>query len=137
MHPDVKHFIEYNIELVDNNDWEQFFESLYKYNTSSKGIFYKRIVDVLQDAGIDILTLSYQARKNVIYKIMNDIVEDLLNRNSAHDRNWVLPTAVVFPYLKCGLGLEQEDLIEIFKAIGYNHNLEYNSSDYYLEVPAV
>lgn len=137
MHPDVKHFIEYNIELIDNNEWEQFFESLYKYNTSSKGIFYKRIVDVLQDAGIDILTLSYQARKNVMYKIMNDIIEDLLNINSGYDRNWYIPTGIVFPLIKCELGLIQEDLIEIFKAVGDSHDLKYNSSDYYLEVPAV
>lgn len=80
MTENVKRFIEDNIEIIEQQDWEKLFEDWYfGYSMMDVEVDYKQLkelFDIFRESGINLAKESETARESLIVKYMNEYVEE-------------------------------------------------------------
>ena len=80
MTENVKRFIEDNIEIIEQQDWEKLFEDWYfSYSMMDVEVDYKQLkelFDIFRESGINLAKESETARESLIVKYMNEYVEE-------------------------------------------------------------
>lgn len=80
MTENVKRFIEDNIEIIEQQDWEKLFEDWYfGYSMMDVNVDYKQLkelFDIFRESGINLAKESETARESLIVKYMNEYVEE-------------------------------------------------------------
>ena len=84
----IKNFIEENIDIIDDQNWEELVDTWYEQFSSdffSSDDYFTEFAEVLQKAGIDFMNQTDQTRKefmsNLIDQILHDELESYYIRN--------------------------------------------------------
>lgn len=142
MDADVKEFIEQNIEYIEDYNWEKVF--LNWYNSAYGGIQQDQsrideLNDALWEAGITDLKSTGNARKAVMTKVIDEIIEDWIYQNEQGFWNgsynylnslWIIDVA-----LASDLGLDRDVIKQLIQDVAMSKDFtKYKNADaYYLK----
>lgn len=74
----VKEFIEYNIEVIEKEDWNELFLNWYAYR---KDYYFDDMMEVLEVAIPNIWTVTWEARAGMLRELATHVFTNLSNRN--------------------------------------------------------
>lgn len=122
MTQEVKEFIEYAINDIEQGNWEEVFKTWYLYN---KDYYFEDFIEVLESVGIPALSDSAEARR----KILSNIAYNILN-NLAVTKNRIT-FANVGDQLNSNLGFDGDQLVEIFNQAAQKLGLAQATNGWY------
>ena len=142
MDADVKEFIEDNIRLIEEGRWEDFYMSW--YNDAYGGIQQDSIRidelnDVLWEAGITDLKNTGNARKSVMTKVIDTIIEDWIYQNEHGlwngSYNYLNSLWIIDVALASDLGLDKDVIKQLIHDVATSKDFtKYKNQDaYYLK----
>ena len=109
----VKEFIEHNIDSIDKHDWETVFKSWYLYR---KDYYFDDFIEILEQAGIDVLEESYEVRAEILQNIASAIFTNLSSKGMT------VTFQDMSRELSSWMGFEGQELVEVLniaaKSIG-------------------
>lgn len=132
----VKEFIEYNIDDIEDANWDNVIES--QYETCSSSLFFtadenfKELVEILQTAGIDFMKVTETVRKEFMSNLIDQILHDELESMSFGGKDEVKKSDILLN-IDCNLGFTEEDLDKIMEDVAVNsYNLEPDFTCFYV-----
>lgn len=83
MTTNVKHFIEKQIDLIEQENWAELFDIWYNYyapvDSSEESIQLREFFDITKQAGLgNIEDLSSKDRKDIVMKYLNEYIDKLI-----------------------------------------------------------
>jgi hypothetical protein len=128
MTENVKKFIEDNIEIIEQQDWEKLFEDWYfGYSMMDVDVDYKQLkelFDIFRESGINLAKESETARESLIVKYMNEYVEE---KQFLEEETVTWAGAV--NNLHSRLGVNLLDTKKLFEAVCDSNGLEPTTDD--------
>lgn len=131
----VKEFIEFNIDDIEDANWDNVIESFYEtccdmFFTADED--FKELADVLHTAGIDFMSLTEKTRKefmsNIIDQILHDEIESMSFRRSSE-----IKKSDILLHIDCNLGFNEQELDKIMEDVAENrYNLEPDFTCFYV-----
>lgn len=119
---EVKDFIEYNIDLIEERRWEDLFKNWCCYN---KDYYFEDMMDILKVVEPDIWNLTHDVRSNILYKIGISLLTRLSQTSKV----------VTFDYVGseiCSLmGFEGDELINIINKAAKHIGLSMSTNGWY------
>ena len=100
----VKDFIEYNIEVIEKEDWNDLFLNWYAYRND---YYFDDMMEVLEVAIPNIWTLTWEARANILRELATHVFTNLSNRNKR------VTFETIAQELNSLFGFEGQDLIDV------------------------
>ena len=142
MDADVKEFIEDNIRLIEESRWEDFY--MLWYNDAYGGLEQDtaridELNDTLWEAGVTDLKQTSNARKSVMTKIIDTIIEDWIFMNETGQwngsYNFLNPLWIIKVQLASGLGLDIDIIKQLIHDVAISKDFtKYKNKDtYYLK----
>ena len=142
MDADVKQFIENNITYIEDYNWEKVF--LNWYNDAYGGLEQDKVRidelnDALWEAGITNLKETVNARKSVMTKVIEEIIEDWIWENETGQwngsYNYLNSLWIIDVQLASDLGLDIDVIKELIHnvAMSKDFNKYTNQDAYYLK----
>lgn len=131
----VKEFIEYNIDDIEDANWDNVVESFYErfcspFDTGDTD--FKELAEVLQTAGIDFMKLTETARKEFMSNLIDQILHDELESMSFRGKDEVKKSDILLN-IDCNLGFTEEELDKIMEDVATNsYNLEPDFTCFYV-----
>lgn len=101
---EVKDFIEYNIDLIEEQNWKELFKNWYIYN---KDYYFEDMMHVLKVAEPDIWKASWEARSNVLHMIAISVFTNMSQNRKT------ITLQDIGKELNSLFGVEGQDLINI------------------------
>ena len=141
MDADVKEFIEDNISLIEENRWEDFYMLWYDDaygGLEQDAIRLDELNDTLWEAGVTDLKQTGNARKSVMTKVVDTIIEDWIFLNETGQwngsYNFLNPLWIIEVQLASGLGLDKDVIKQIIHNVAMSKGFtKYKHEDaYYL-----
>ena len=131
----IKSFIEENIDIIDDQNWEELVETWYEHFSSDffyADDYFTEFAEVLQTAGINFMTLSENARKEFISNLVNQILHDELESTHFRGSDEVKKSDILM-HIDCVLGFTEEQLDKIMEDVAVNsYNLEPDFTCFYV-----
>ena len=131
----IKNFIEQNIYIIDNQNWEELVEAWYKHFCSDffcPDDYFTEFAEVLQAAGINFMTLSQNARKEFMSNLIDQILYNKLESMSFRGKNEVKKSDILM-HVDCVLGFTEEELDQIMEDVAENkYDLEPDFKCFYV-----
>lgn len=131
----VKQFIEENIDIIENENWEELVESWYEH---CSGLFFtsdedfKELAEVLQTASINFMTLSENARREFMSNLVDQILHDELESMSFRGKDEIKKSDIL-THVDCSLGFTEQELDKIMEDVGEKkYNLEPDFTCFYV-----
>ena len=122
MTENVKRFIEDNIEIIEQQDWEKLFEDwYYGYSMMDIEVDYKQLkelFDIFRESGINLAKESETARESLIVKYMNKYVEE-----KQFLEEEIVTWAAAVNYLHSRLGVNLLDMKKLFISVCESNGL--------------
>lgn len=118
----VKTFIEANIELIEDKDWEEVFKQWYIYN---QDYYFRSMMDVLEVVEPDIWNVSLKARTTVLYNIAVSIFTNLSSRWKSITLDRIVDE------LDSWFGFKDEPLIDILNKAATQVGLHKSTNGWY------
>ena len=142
MDADVKQFIENNITYIEEYDWEKVF--LNWYNAAYGGLEQDKerideLNDALWEAGITNLKETWDARKSVMTKVIDEIIEDWIWQNETGlwngSYNYLNSLWIIDVQLASDLGLDRDIIKQLIDNVAISKGFtKYKNEDaYYLK----
>lgn len=104
MIPAVKEFIEYNIDVIEKEDWNEFFLNWYAYRHD---YYFDDMMEVLEVAIPDIWTLTWEARASMLRELATHVFTNISNRSKR------VTFENIAQELNSLFGVEGQDLIDV------------------------
>ena len=142
MDADVKEFIEDNIRLIEEGRWEDFYMSWYNDAYGSLEQDAARIDelnDTLWEAGVTDLKQTGNARKSVMTKVIDTIIEDWIFQNETGiwngSYNYLNALWIIDVQLASDLGLDNDVIKKLIRNVAMSKDFtKYSNQDaYYLK----
>ena len=118
----VKDFIEYNIDLIEDQKWEELFKNWYIYNND---YYFEDVMDVLEVAEPDIWKVTWEARAKILREIAVNVFTNL---------SYKMKT-ITFEYIGGELsslfGFEGQDLLDILNLAAKKAGLQLSTNGWY------
>ena len=142
MDADVKEFIEDNIRLIEEGRWEDFYMSWYNDAYGSLEQDAARIDelnDTLWEAGVTDLKQTFNARKSVMTKVIDTIIEDWIFQNETGiwngSYNYLNALWIIDVQLASDLGLDNDVIKKLIRNVAMSKDFtKYSNQDaYYLK----
>lgn len=131
----VKEFIEENIDIIDNQNWEELVEAWYEHFSSDffcSDDYFTEFAEVLQAAGINFMALSENARKEFMSNLVDQILHDELESMSFRGKDEVKKSDILL-HIDCDLGFTEQELDKIMEDVATNsYNLEPDFTCFYV-----
>ena len=131
----IKHFIEDNIDIIEDGNWEDLIETWYEHFSSDffcSDDYFTEFAETLQAAGINFLTLSENARKEFISNLVDQILHDELESMSFRGKDEVKKSDILL-HIDCVLGFTEQELDKIMEDVATNsYNLEPDFTCFYV-----
>ena len=131
----VKEFIEYNIDDIEDANWDNVIESFY---ANCSDLFFtadedfKELAEVLHTAGIDFMRLTETARKEFMSNLIDQILHDALESMSFRGKDEVKKSDILLN-IDCALGFTEQELDKIMEDVAENkYNLEPDFTCFYV-----
>ena len=139
MYADVKEFIEENIKLIEESRWEDFYMIWYEEAYGGVQQDSRRIDelnDVLWEAGITDLKSTGNARKSVMTKVIDVIIDDWIFLNETGQwngsYNYLNSLWIIDLQLASGLGLDIETIKQLIYDVAMSKGFtKYKNQDAY------
>ena len=142
MDVDVKQFIEENIDLIEQENWQALYEAW--YNDAYGGIQQDSVrIDELNDAlwgaGVTNLKATVDARKSVMTKVIDEIIDDWIYENETGlwngSYNFLNPMWIIDVKLASDLGLDRDVIKQLIHDVTVSKDFtKYAKQDaYYLK----
>ena len=131
----VKEFIEFNIDDIEDANWDNVIESFYAncsdlFFTADEN--FKEFAEVLQTAGIDFMRLTEETRKEFMSNLIDQILHDELESIS-FGRKDELKKSDILLHINCDLGFTERELDKIMEDVAENkYNLEPDFTCFYV-----
>lgn len=119
---EVKEFIEYTINDIEQENWEVVFKTWYLYN---KDYYFDDFIEVLESVGISVLTDSVEARR----KILSNIAYNILN-NLAVTKNRIT-FGNIAGQLNSNLGFNGDEITTMFNEAAQKLGLAQATNGWY------
>lgn len=131
----TKNFIEDNIDIIEEGNWEELVESWYEHFSSDfffADDYFTEFAETLQTAGINFMTLSENARKEFMSNLVDQILHDELESMSFRGTDEVKKSDILI-HIDCDLGFTEEELDKIMEDVAVNsYNLEPDFTCFYV-----
>lgn len=136
MRGNTKTFIETNIELIEQQDWLTLFQGWYDTaygELDSDEVRFDDLLDTLYEAGVISLKETFEARKQIIYKEVDLIIQDWIDNldDWTGSPGWI-GIYYITDQLHSHLGLDIDVVKEVVKTVASNKNLIYNADGFEL-----
>ena len=131
----IRIFIENNINEIADSRWDNVIESWYE--TASESFFdaddyFTELVEVLQTAGIDFMTLTESTRKEFMSNLVDQILHDELKSMSFRGSDEVKKSDILL-HIDCDPGFTEQELDKIMEDVATNsYNLEPDFTCFYV-----
>ena len=131
----IKDFIEENIDIIDDQNWDQVIETFYKRLSFYFDIGdedFNELAQIFQTAGIDFMTLSENVRKEFMYNLVDKILHDELKSMFLRGKDEVKKSDILLN-IDCNLGFTEQELDKIMEDAAENkYNLEPDFTCFYV-----
>lgn len=131
----VKNFIEYNINEIEDADWDTVIEAFYESFSSPFATGdedFKELTQVFHTAGIDFMRLTETARKEFMSNLIDQILHDEFESMSFRGKDEVKKSDILL-YIDCDLGFTEQELDKIMEDVAVNsYNLEPDFTCFYV-----
>lgn len=131
----IKKFIEENIDIIDDQNWEKLVEAWYEHFSSDffcSDDYFTEFAEVLQAAGINFMTLSENARKEFMSNLIDQILHEELESMSFRGKDEVKKFDILLD-IDCYLGFTEQELDKIMEDVAVNsYNLEPDFTCFYV-----
>lgn len=124
----TKAFIETNINLIENRDWLTLFQGWYDIaygEIDTDEVRFDDLMDTLYEAGVGSLKETFEARKQIIRKEVETIIQDWIDNIDAWtgSHSWIGMRYITHDRLCSHLGLDYGIVKEIVKDVAISNNL--------------
>lgn len=131
----IKKFIEENIDIIDDQKWDEVIEAWYEHCYSyffDADEYFKELTQVLQTADINFMTLSENARKEFMSNLIDQILHDELESMSFKGKDEVHKLDIL-SHIDCNLGFTEQEIGKIMEDVAVNkYNLEPDFTCFYV-----
>lgn len=130
----TKTFIETNIDLIENKDWATLFQGWYDIaygEIDSDEVRFDDLTDTLYEAGVTNLKETFEARKQVIRKEVEIIIQDWIDNLDGWrgSPGWIGMYYITNDCLRSHLGLDISVVKDIVTSVAINMNLIPDTHD--------
>lgn len=131
----VKKFIEFNIDYIEDANWDNVIETFYEqfgspFDTGDED--FKELAEILQTAGIDFMRLTEITRRQFMSNVINQILHDKLESISLRGSNEINKYDILM-HIDCDLGFTEQELDKIMEDVAVNsYNLEPDFTCFYM-----
>lgn len=122
----TKAFIETNINLIENKDWLTLFQGWYDIaygEIDTDDVRFDDLMDTLYEAGVGSLKETFEARKQIIRKEVETIIQDWIDNIDPQTYNVIEMQYITYDRLYSHLGLDYSIVKEIVKDVAISNNL--------------
>jgi hypothetical protein len=122
MTKEVKEFIEDNIEAIEVGDWSQIIDLWYSScanNFFTADVDFLELADVFKTAGINFMIETENIRKEFLYSIICQIIEDKLELAKFSGKSEI-KKADISMQIDCNLGYTEEELDQLMEEVAVN-----------------
>lgn len=135
MTKEVQEFIENNIDVIEMNDWEEVIELWYSScanNFFTADVDFLELADVFKTAGINFMIETENIRKEFLYSIICQIIEDKLELAKVYEKSEINKLDISMQ-IDCNLGFTEEELDKLIKEVAvHSFALKSDSTYFYL-----
>ena len=128
MRGNTKTFIETNIELIEQQDWLTLFQGWYDIaygEIDSDEVRFDDLMETLYEAGVSSLKETFEARKQIILKEVETIIQDWIGNidDWTGSPGWIGMYYITHECLRSHLGLDIRVVRDIVVDTAINKNL--------------
>lgn len=131
----IKEFIEDNIDIIEDGNWDEVIESWYEQFSSDffcSDDYFTEFAEVLQTAGINFMMESENSRKEFMSNLIDQILHDELESVSFRGSDEVKKSDILM-HIECVLGFTEQELDKIMEDVAENkYNLEPDFTCFYV-----
>lgn len=128
MRDTTKTFIETNIDLIEKQDWSTLFQGWYDIaygEVDTDEVRFDDLMETLYEAGVSSLKETFEARKQIIRKEVETIIQDWIDNidDWTGSYNWIGMEYITHSQLRSHLGLDYDIVKEIVTEVAVSKDL--------------
>ena len=131
----IKEFIEDNIDIIEDENWDEVIESWYEHFSSDffcSDDYFIEFAEVLKTAGINFMMESENSRKEFMSNLIDQILHDELESVSFRGSDEVKKSDILM-HIDCVLGFTEQELDKIMEDVAVNiYKLEPDFTCFYV-----
>lgn len=118
----IKEFIEYNIDIIEKQQWDELFKNWYMFN---KDYYFDDMMEVLETAYDNIWNITYEARARILQEIAVNVFTNLSFKSR------IITFEYIGGELSSLMGFEGQDLINILDVSARKVGLTRSTNGWY------